>query len=119
MPYKCPYCDFESLNKKNLEFHIKEEHPRLGEIKKEERKREDKVEEGKEKEKAKAKAKEIDTFSRGLHGENVILTFLDGSQIEGKMKGYSKYEFLIEPKNDSQEGEIIVFKGAAKTLKNI
>ncbi|VUT26985.1 MAG: hypothetical protein MASP_01810 [Candidatus Methanolliviera sp. GoM_asphalt] len=28
MPYKCPYCDFESLNEKNLEIHIKEEHPR-------------------------------------------------------------------------------------------
>ena len=105
MPYKCPYCDFESLNKKNLEFHIKEEHPR--EIKKEE----GKVEKG--------KAKEINDFSRGLHGENVILTFLDGSQIEGKMKGYSRYELLIEPKNDSQEGEIIVFKGAVKTLKKI
>ena len=110
MSYKCPYCDFESLNKKNLEIHIKEKHPR--EIEKEKRKGEDKVERGKEKEKEKGKSKEIDTFSRGLHGENVILTFLDGSQIEGKMRWYSKYEFLIEPKNDSQEGEIIVFKGA-------
>jgi sRNA-binding regulator protein Hfq len=113
MPYKCPYCDFESLNKKNLEIHIKEEHPR--EIKKEERKGEDKVEEGKEKEKV--KAKEINDFSRGLHGENVILTFLDRSQIEGKMKGYSRYEFLIEPEND--EEEIIVFKGAVKTMKKV
>ncbi len=94
MSYKCPHCDFESLNKKNLEIHIKEEHPR--EIKKEERKGDEKV----EKEKEKVKAKEINDFSRGLHGENVILTFLDGSQIEGKMKGYSKYEFLIESKND-------------------
>ena len=113
MPYKCPYCDFESLNKKNLEFHIKEEHPR--EIKKEGREKEDKVEKGKEK----VKAKEINDFSRGLHGEDVILTFLDGSQIEGKMKGYSKYEFLIEPKNDDDEGEIIVFKGAVKTVKKV
>ncbi|VUT26113.1 MAG: hypothetical protein MOIL_01393 [Candidatus Methanolliviera sp. GoM_oil] len=107
MPYKCPYCDFESLNKKNLEFHIKEEHPR--EIEKEKRKGEDKVEKG--------KSKEINDFSRGLHGENVILTFLDGSQIEGKMKGYSRYELLIEPKND--EEEIVVFKGAVKTLKKV
>jgi sRNA-binding regulator protein Hfq len=117
MPYKCPYCDFESLNKKNLEIHIKEEHSR--EIEKEQRKEEDKVEEGKEKEKAKAKvkAKEINDFSRGWYGENVTLTFLDGSQIEGKMKGYSKYEFLIEPEND--EEEIIVFKGAVKTMVKV
>ena len=113
MSYKCPYCDFESLNKKNLEFHIKEEHPR--EIEKEERRGEDKVGEGKEKEKEKGKSKEINDFSRGLHGEDVILTFLDGSHIEGKMKGYSKYEFLIE----SNAGEIIVFKGAVKTLKKV
>ena len=113
MSYKCPYCDFESLNKKNLEFHIKEEHPR--EIEKAEGKGEGKVGEGKEK----GKSKEINDFSRGLHGENVILTFLDGSQIEGKMKGYSRYELLIETKNDSQEGEIIIFKGAVKTLKKI
>ena len=113
MPYKCPYCDFESLNKKNLEFHIKEEHPR--EIEKEERRGEGKVEEGKEK----GKAKEINDFSRGLHGEDVILTFLDGSQIEGEMKGYSKYEFLIELENDEGEEEIIVFKGAVKTVKKV
>ena len=67
--------------------------------------------------KEKGKAKEINDFSRGLRGENVILTFLDGSQIEGKMKGYSKYKFLIEP--ESNEGEIIVFKGAVKMLKKI
>ncbi|VUT26987.1 MAG: hypothetical protein MASP_01811 [Candidatus Methanolliviera sp. GoM_asphalt] len=54
-----------------------------------------------------------------MHGENVILTFLDGSQIEGKMKGYSKYELLIEPKNDSQAEEIIVFKGAVKMVKKV
>ena len=107
MPYKCPYCDFESLNKKNLEFHVKEEH--LREIEKEERA--GKVEKG--------KSKEINDFSHGLHGEDVILTFLDGSHIEGKMKGYSKYEFLIEPKDDSQEEDIIVFKGAVKTVKKI
>ena len=30
------------------------------------------------------------------------------------MKGYSRYEFLIEPKNDDNEGEIIVFKGGGE-----
>jgi sRNA-binding regulator protein Hfq len=115
MPYKCPYCGFESLNKKNLEIHIKEEHSR--EVEKEERKGEDKVEERKGKEKEKLKEKEINDFSRGLHGKNVILTFLDGSQIEGEMKGYSRYEFLIEPEND--EGEIILFKGAVKTIRKV
>ena len=54
-----------------------------------------------------------------MHGENVILTFLDGSHIEGRMKGYSRYELLIEPKNDDDEEEIIVFKGAVKTLRKI
>ena len=54
-----------------------------------------------------------------MHGEDVILTLLDGSQIEGEMKEYSRYEFLIEPKNDDDEEEIIVFKGAVKTVKKI
>lgn len=26
MVYKCPYCEFESFSRRNLELHIKEEH---------------------------------------------------------------------------------------------
>ena len=105
MLYRCPYCEFESLNQKNLEYHIKEAHP-------------DKLkgDEGKEsKKKKKAKPKWRDNYSLDLDGKDVLITFTDGSSLTGRMKGSSMYEILIE----SEEGEIVVFKGAIRTMMGL
>jgi len=99
---KCPYCDFESMNQKNMDIHIAENH----------KDKIEKKEESQQESKEKKKPPVLDDFSRGLLNKNVKITFLTGDTLNCKILGYSRFEFRASV----DDREIIVLKHAIKYI---
>jgi len=103
--YKCPYCDFESMNQKNLDIHIKEKHPDAnGSQQKQEIKQKP------------PKPKILDDLSRSLVNSNVRITFMDNSVMDGLLTQYSRFEFRLTTFDNR---DLIVLKGSIKYIEKL